>query len=219
VSRPRIYSACSAWKGLSFATLIEAGITTDGTIVRVPYRTSATREWNAKLHVRGRSWWEQAGRPLLPFGLETLPVSSCAAGCMVFVCEGESDALAIREHFGSIDDQATYALGIPGAGTWRREWRRYVAPFPLVYVCPDGDEAGRRFARRVLTDVPWARTVPIPLREDTRSVIQSYGVEEFVRLIDRADEMARLTGTFLMAETVDEFERLWRGGGSADAAA
>ena len=50
-----------------------------------------------------------------------------------------------------------FSLGIPGASTWKPEWKRHLTPFPTVYVCGDGDHAGANMVGRVLADMPWAR--------------------------------------------------------------
>lgn len=202
-----------AWKGLSPAVLDEAGVSERDGLVRVPYRLPDGSVQLTRVFARsGRCWWEPSGRELIPFGVEMLPHSSLLARrTAVLVCEGESDTLAAREAFAFYADDiadAYVAIGLPGAGTWRRPWRAYLEPHPLVYLCPDGDEAGRRMARAVLADVPWARGVHLPEDEDVRNLLQRDGARALDPLLDAADAGAQLDAALKLARSLDEFETL-----------
>jgi hypothetical protein len=145
------------WKGISGTTLLEAGVTVTAGTIRVPYRWPDGTEFRAKLFRPGRSWWEPADATgVLPLGLETLPTATVAARSVLIVCEGESDTLAVRDTLAVLDDRLVYPIGLPGASTWREEWKRWLRPFPTIYAFGDGDDAGRRMNATIMTDVPWS---------------------------------------------------------------
>ncbi len=196
------------WKGIGRVTLSLAGVTARHGRVRIPYRLANGAEHNARLIGGPRCWWERRGLELVPFGLEQLPSAARAARSVLFIAEGESDALMIRDQVGEHDGRTTYAIGLPGAGTWRAEWVSLAARFERVYLVPDADAAGERMARMVLDDVDWARRVCLPTGEDARSVVRAYGVGRFCSFIDQADQDAALWDAIRTADTLAEFEAM-----------
>ncbi len=205
----------TGWKGIAAGVLAEAGVETTGSgLVRVPFRDRDRKIVVHKVFGRGRSWYDPAGVDLIPFGIETLPVSAwIAERSVLLVCEGESDALCAREHFERGDDELTgwFALALPGAGVWRRSWRRYLEPFPRVYLLGDGDEPGQRMNRRVKADVPWARPVRLPDGDDVRGVLQRDGRAGLLPYLEAADADARLAAALRLANSLDDFEALLAG--------
>jgi DNA primase len=199
------------WKGISTVTLWDARVTSSRGITRVPYYTPNSEPHNAKLFRQGRpgSWWEVSGREMLPYGLEQLPMLAAdTTASTLMICEGESDALTVRDTIHAHNDRRVYAIGLPGAGTWRKAWRRFVQPFPVVYTLGDGDAAGGRMANAVLSDIPWGRPVILPSGEDTRSLIQTHTTSALVELLEAADRVA-VADAMLTAETIEEAERRW----------
>jgi hypothetical protein len=199
------------WRGIARHVLDDAGVTLLRGTARIPYRLPDGREYNAKLRTAGREWWNVCGLPLIPFGLETLPPAEAAADALLVLAEGESDALALRESLSA--DEATGSqpfavLALPGATTWRHDWRAYFDPYPLIYVVGDGDDAGRRMMRRVAASIPWARLVHLPDGSDTRSLLQSRGVHALDRYFADADAEATLDAVFRLARTLGEAEAL-----------
>lgn len=77
----------------------------------------------------------------------------------IFLCEGEPAVI-------SIQSCGFYAVGVPGAGAWRREWAQRLVSRRVV-VLPDCDSQGRALAERVAADVPGAQVVDLePGRDD-----------------------------------------------------
>ena len=205
------------WKGISFLVLDEAGVTiADDSLVRIPYRLPDGRTFRERfIAANGRTWWGP-GSQLIPLGLETLPSQEKASRSALFVAEGESDTLAIREAFAEPSAgnpiTAYYALGLPGAGTWRPDWALIVEDFNVIYLLGDGDAAGRRMIEAVHRDLPWARPVWLPDGEDARSILQTQGPRALDPYLDRADEVARLCVALFAAESYEDFVRLMGGG-------
>ena len=152
----------TGWKGIAAGVLAEAGVeTTASRLVRVPFRDRDRRIVVHKVFGGSRSWYDPAGVDLIPFGIETLPVSPwIAERSALLVCEGESDALSARQYFPEGDDEVLFwfAIALPGAGVWRRSWRCHLESFPRIYLLGDGDEPGRRMNRRIAMRAGRARS-------------------------------------------------------------
>jgi 5S rRNA maturation endonuclease (ribonuclease M5) len=118
----------------------------------------------------------------------------------LLIAEGESDALALRAAFQVEWD----VLGLPGATSWRSEWRDHVAPYDFVYVLADGDEAGRRLAWRIRHDIAHARICDMPDGEDARSLIQRQSPGCVQALLESADRDARINDLFPAATTAPD---------------
>jgi hypothetical protein len=204
------------WKGIDRAVLRDAGVTARGGLVRVPYRRRGGGEHNAKLFPavqrrdRPKSWWEMSGQALIPFGLEALPRDSYATGRVLFLAEGESDALALRAAYGGPPSHVD-VLGLPGARAWDATWSVFASPYPVVYILGDGDQAGRDMAADVLCDVPWARPVLLPDGEDVRGLLQSGRVSALEEAFRAADELAAIRAAWTLARNLDDCEALLRG--------
>lgn len=172
--------------------------------VAVPYfeETGAVhREKEFTVTGKARQWLGET-KPQIPYGLETLsvhppidPVDELTKGATAFLTEGESCAWALRSVF-----PANPVLGLPGSGSWQREWRGWLLPFPVIYLSFDADVAGTNLLDAVWSDLPWARRVKLPDGLDTRDVLQLHGgLSAYERLLDDADRIAGLTRTILKA--------------------
>lgn len=195
------------WKQLDSLTLLEAGVTRreDGTVV-VPYRRPDGTTVREKLFPpRGRSYWGP-GLGIIPFGLEQLAESTAERDRRnVMVCEGESDALAVRGALAVWRGDPLDVIAVPGASTWRAEWATHTRGCLRLYAAADGDAAGRAMADRILGDVPGLRLVRMPEGEDARSVIHQRGVDVFCQLLAGADLAACQALAFRLAATRDEW--------------
>lgn len=207
----------SQWKGVDWLVLDEAGVVTDarGNIF-VPYRKPDGAVHNRKVFTpSGATFWETHGLELIPLGLERLVAGETAQRTAVLIAEGESDALALRESFaGTTSDhwvRQISVLGLPGARSWRPEWKAYLEHYPLIYLFGDGDPAGQEMNRAVMRDVPWARPVWLPEGTDARSILQRNGHRALDELLAEADRDAALNAAFMHARDLDECQRLLRG--------
>ena len=97
------------------------------------------------------------------------------AGSVIYVCEGELDAITASE----IDYPA---IGVSGASKWEDHWERLLEDFEDVVVLADGDDAGRKFAKMILSHVEWARIVCMPDGEDVNSFVMSHEPGAFDKL-------------------------------------
>src|SRR3954470_13704955 len=89
------------WKGLAAGVLLDAGVTrSPDWTVRIPYRDATGAERNAKIVTpSGKSWWEQKGVDMLPFGVERPAQPGQRDTRLLWIAEGESDALALRDEY------------------------------------------------------------------------------------------------------------------------
>jgi hypothetical protein len=185
----------SGWKGLSRNVLEAAGVTeTDEGLTAIPYRAVDGHTLRTRLVApsSGRRWWASDVEGVHLFGAETL--AGASPETPVLVCEGESDALAAREHLPTF-----LALGSPGARAFRAEWRALFERFPFVYAIGDGDDAGRDFAWRVRSAVPWTRPFVCPEGRDIRDLLQAGDRAIVLELLAEADFHARLEEAVLRA--------------------
>jgi hypothetical protein len=70
----------------------------------------------------------------------------------VVLCEGETDAMALVQRLGG--EAAARVLALPsGASTWRPAWADALAAHDTIVLMLDNDEAGRKAADRIKTDL------------------------------------------------------------------
>lgn len=97
---------------------------------------------------------------------------------LVAVTEGELDAICIDAYCG------IPAVAYPGTNTWssRPHFPLCFEGVPDVVVVADGDDVGRKAARKVADSIgPQARVVEMPDGEDTNSWMLQVGADEFKR--------------------------------------
>jgi hypothetical protein len=198
------------WKGIAAVTLLDAGVTRSSSgVVRVPYRDSVGAESNAKLFaLDGRSWWERRGLGVTPFGLELVAPTDQRAERQLWIAEGESDALCLREHYAEWRGLPVDVIGLPGAGTWRSEWRCHLDRYAAAVCFPDGDQAGERMADAITSCTPWAIRVRLPEGRDVRDVLQhDGGADVFDRHIMDAEAIAILVAGMRLSPTLGDLGR------------
>jgi hypothetical protein len=202
------------WAGILWLVLDEAGVevSADG-LVRIPYRRRDGSVFRWRYCSRAGSRWWGSGEGLLPFGLETL--RSEPGRRALLICEGESDALGCREAYaGALPGSSVEgyeALGIPGARTWRPEWRLLVEGYVLIYLLGDGDPSGQAFNAKVGRSLPWARPVALPPGSDARALLQEEGPRALDAYLDAADASAWFAYALKRSRSYEEFAALCRG--------
>jgi DNA primase len=92
-----------------------------------------------------------------------------SAGTAIAVAEGELDAL-------SSTLAGIPCVGVPGATKWEDHWNLVFEDFTRVYVWQEGDEAGKKFADRVVQEVNAIR-VELPSGEDVNSIWAASGAD------------------------------------------
>src|SRR5690349_12949800 len=84
------------------------------------------------------------------------------ANASIAVAEGEIDAL-------SSTLAGIPCVGISGAEKWKDHWKNVFEDFSRIYVWQEGDEAGKRFAKKISIEVGAIR-VQLPSGEDVNSI-------------------------------------------------
>lgn len=95
----------------------------------------------------------------------------------IAISEGEIDAISARL-------SGVPCVGVSGASKWLDHWNLMLEDFTHVYVFQDGDEAGVKFADKVLSQIPGAIRVVLPPGEDVNSILvagSAAAVRELIR--------------------------------------
>lgn len=92
------------------------------------------------------------------------------------ITEGEFDCMSFLE-------AGVPAVGVPGANSWKREWRRIFRNREVTVFC-DGDEAGRSLGSKLADELWGARIVEAPDGEDANSLLLSEGPEYLRKLVN-----------------------------------
>ena len=92
-----------------------------------------------------------------------------SAGTAIAIAEGEIDAL-------SSTLAGIPCVGVAGATKWEDHWNLVFEDFTRVYVWQEGDDAGKKFADRVVQEVNAVR-VELPSGEDVNSIWTASGAE------------------------------------------
>jgi hypothetical protein len=197
------------WKGIGAEMLAEAGVEDLAEVgVAIPYRLPSGEPLYFKRIAPTGSWYEPSPLDLgglIPLGLESVPWAKLRDEDVLFVTEGESDALVARERIAELNGRRVFTLGLPGAHSWRESWTRYLRPFSAVYVIPDGDESGQEMAK-VRKDCRWARLVELDDGDDLRSLVQREGAEALLPLLDEATWLLQLDLGVRACTTVEQLD-------------
>lgn len=186
------------WKGISQEVLDEAGVEVldDGRGVVLPFRLpDGTTLYSKHVAITGESWYSPPPREVgsfIPFGLDSIPWANLHPDDVLVLAEGESDALAARQHLAELDGHRVHVLACPGAKVFRPEWRQFVQRFATVYVAFDGDHAGVEGAWKVKRQCRWVRICRLPAERDLRELLQTDGPEALLPFLDEADHGAAL---------------------------
>lgn len=202
------------WKSLDTLVLAAAGVEQlpNGN-VRVPYRDATGCAWNHKLFAPdGRTWWEESGVGILaPFGLELVARPEDRAGRLLWIAEGESDCLALRQHYAAWRGRPVDVVGLPGSSSWQPEWCKHADGYRGVYCFPDGDQAGKRMADAISDTVPRIVRCYLPAGSDVRGILQGEGPDALDEQIVRAEAAAIYYAGLQICNSVDEFEAFLAG--------
>lgn len=120
---------------------------------------------------------------LIPYGLDRLK-----KGSALVLVEGESDCQTLWLH-------GFAALGLPGAGAWKREWRAYLTLYNEAYVYDEGNLASRRLAMNIAADCPGVRRLKVGQFKDPSDAYLAQP-EAFANLIRKAMRQAPIIRAF-----------------------
>lgn len=140
-------------------------LTADGDVCDVRYRT---------LKGDGPKYRTRKGGQARLYGCEQLGSPTVA-----HLCEGELDALTLRS-------MGWTAYGCPGASAFSEVMAAILAGHPKLFVWPDVDVAGEKFADSVLDCLPDAKIVRLPFG-DVSEVYASQGGFALEAALDEAD--------------------------------
>jgi len=108
----------------------------------------------------------------------------------LLIVEGYMDVVALAQH------GVTWAAATLGTATSTEHLKRVFRQCSEVVFCFDGDEAGRKAAKRALEsalpameDGRQARFLFLPQGEDPDSMVRSIGASDFIRLVDKAEPL------------------------------
>ena len=132
---------------------VETGRTSkfDNDLVAIPYRDADGKTPRVKFRKASGTFWDPdhgKGQTHL-YGLDML--AKAPNDMAVVMVEGESDCHAAWHH-------KRLAIGVPGANTWKSEWKHLLADRE-VYVWQEPGEAGANFAALICRDLPNAKVI------------------------------------------------------------
>jgi DNA primase len=167
-------------KGIDWKIARAAGVEWDtcSTIIKYPRKNIEDQVigWKVRDIATGRQWNSPGGVPLK----DTVPFISLTDGPTVWITEGETDALAAATYARANGIEATI-IASPGASSWQNEWAGMLSSYHSVYVFPDPDDAGNKFANSVCATLPRAKVVDLPL-DLSDSIVAGHNIMEFVDL-------------------------------------
>lgn len=93
-------------------------------------------------------------------------------GDTVIVTEGEMDAVILTQC-------SLPAVGVPGSHNWKPHYSRIFEDYAHILVFADGDDAGKKFGKKVASAVPGARVIAMPDGMDVNDVYlhEDYGID------------------------------------------
>ena len=100
------------------------------------------------------------------------------AGDEICVTEGELDAVILSQ-------LGLPAVGVCGAGNWKKHHPRMFGGFVTVWVWGDGDKAGTSFARKITETLETAVAVQLPRDRDVNELFLERGTEGILELMNR----------------------------------
>lgn len=174
---------------------------------RVLYRVTKRRYENGDKATSQKAWTGQEWRTgkgamtgvrRVLYGLDDL-LEFIEDGAEIHLCEGESDADALNDHFEQNDVPAFATCHSGGAGKWRDDYTDSLAGATSVVVWADRDQPGYRCALQRLeaceeAGLPVRAVLPLPTYKDAREHLDA-GHEPANAVDVTTAELAQLSGT------------------------
>jgi len=128
-------------RGIPFSIFLQYEIGKSSDSFTFPTRNSKGQIIDIRSYKIGGSFRSTAECSVGLFGLSKLVQSDATKNNAIFLCEGEWDCMAVQWMLQEAEFDGI-ALGLPGAGTLKREWLPYFQD-RIVYCLYDHDQAGR----------------------------------------------------------------------------
>lgn len=98
--------------------------------------------------------------------------AALGAQSVIGIAEGEIDAIFATAC-------GVPAVGVPGVESWGESWGRLFEGYDRVFVFVDGDEPGRRFARKLGHEINNVRAIEFGEGHDVSSFVLANGAQAF----------------------------------------
>lgn len=131
--------------------------------VGMKFRCSELHDCAERGHAK---YLSQPGMGKRLFGVRSFRTDSMTFG----VTEGEFDAIVASE-------AGIPSVAVPGVAGWQEPWRYLFEGFHTVLIFGDGDDPGRKFADRLVNEVPNAQAVHMPAGHDVSSYVEAHGAD------------------------------------------
>ena len=143
--------------------------------------------------------WKK-GSKTRPLGLNHLGYLR-EQGYVIFV-EGETDYAALTLNGYPVQ-------GIPGAGNWRPEWKRYYQDIPTQYIWKEPGQGGEAFVAKLVESFPELRVIDAPpgAKDPTELALRT-GPDAFREMFD--DLLSEAYQERVVADTVREKKSTYR---------
>jgi DNA primase len=166
-------------RGIHPSILKMVGVVADGDVIKYPRMSGSMRVgWKIRDLKTGKHYSDPPGIK----HSDCDPLILDQDSPILVVCEGETDflkACCLTQYD---------VLCVPGATAFPNSWAGWLHGYDVVYVFPDGDEAGDTLARRITELCPTAMTVRTPRGHDLCS-IPEMSMDKFQHLLDTAQPL------------------------------
>lgn len=171
-------------KRISLRLMLNLGVKVTETTIAYPRMLRSNSDlvgYKMRDLLSGKQWNEPSGISIE----DTIPFTTRLGERILFVCEGESDALSLASNIEAVGIAPTI-VACPGASAFPSSWAGLFANYDVIYVVPDADDAGERLADRVCSLLPRTRHVLLPAGMDLCDVIVDMGVGALMGMIQSA---------------------------------
>jgi len=178
-------------RGISPSLARECGVrpSPDETQIAYPRLNDAGERvgWKIRNIETGAQFNHPGGIPVA----DTVPFTSMRGKDAAILCEGETDTLRLASKIDESGvDHGWEIMCVPGSSAFPAAWAGVLAKWNLVYVIPDGDDAGRTLAQKVSSLVPRARYVKLPDNLDLSDYLKDHSIKDLLNLMTHSGHLS-----------------------------